>query len=101
MTANPLAAMKFEPGKDMERIPLHSYDLIRYLADQFPQKCMVPGENDREHLFYAGAANLASILTQWMEDEIAGRTADDDDDAADADLRRSEPRRVSSPPHVS
>lgn len=102
MTANPpVRAEQFEPGKDWERIPLHSYDLIRYLAENFPQKSKLPGEDLEEHLFYSGQATLAKVLYDWMMEEISGREDDDDADREVGDIRSVEPRRVSSRPDVS
>jgi hypothetical protein len=52
-------------------IPQSAYDLIEFLAEQYPQRCVLSGEAETEAHRYAGAAQLVADLVEWKARETA------------------------------
>ena len=51
-------------------IPEKSYDLIEYLAQLYPPRCIEENESAEHAQRYAGASELVSQLKQWKNDEL-------------------------------
>tara|TARA_R100001594_G_scaffold119742_1_gene155226 strand:+ start:855 stop:1070 length:216 start_codon:yes stop_codon:yes gene_type:complete len=50
-------------------IPESSYDLIDYLSELYPQRCILENETPEQAHRYAGACQLVSDLVQWKQNE--------------------------------
>jgi len=54
----------------MQNIPLHSYDLIEQLFEQFPEVVYDPAEKHDEFLLKSGERRLVLYLRRCMQIEI-------------------------------
>ena len=53
-----------------EELPVASYDLIEFLVETYPHRCIRPGESLDEAHRYAGQVQLVSELADWMRREL-------------------------------
>ena len=50
-------------------IPQSAYDLINFLAEHYPQRCVLEHETEIAAHRYAGAAQLVADLVDWKNSE--------------------------------
>ena len=53
-----------------EDLPTASYDLIEFLVEMYPHRCIRPGESVDEAHHYSGKVQLVSELADWMRREL-------------------------------
>lgn len=53
-------------------LPIGSYDLIRWLDEQYPNKCIRTGQTLEDAHRYAGKRDLVDTLMQQMNEELGG-----------------------------
>lgn len=50
-------------------IPQNSYDLIDYLVELYPARCILENETSEQAHRYAGMVQLVSDLVEWKKSE--------------------------------
>lgn len=53
-------------------LPMGSYDLIRWLNEQYPPKCIGKGQSLEDAHREAGKRDLVETLVQQMNEELGG-----------------------------